>query len=106
MTEAAKRKLLAYSWPGNIRELSGILMQAIFMAGGQPIDADHLMLEAYDESDTEESGEEHPLTLKEAEIKAIKMALKASEWNLSKAAAKLQIGRTTLYRKIEEYGIT
>ncbi|WP_309492211.1 sigma-54-dependent Fis family transcriptional regulator [Paenibacillus anseongensis] len=107
-TEAAKRKLLAYNWPGNIRELSGILMQAIFLAGDQPIDADHLMLEAaqVDETMSESPSEDHPLTLKEAEIKAIKMALAASEWNLSKAAAKLQIGRTTLYRKIEEYGIT
>ncbi|MCY9657770.1 sigma-54-dependent Fis family transcriptional regulator [Paenibacillus chondroitinus] len=107
-TEAAKRKLLAYNWPGNVRELSGILMQAIFLAGDQSIDADHLMLEAaqVDETLSEPPSENHPLTLKEAEIKAIKMALTSSEWNLSKAAAKLQIGRTTLYRKIEEYGIT
>ncbi|BFT76107.1 sigma-54-dependent Fis family transcriptional regulator [Paenibacillus sp. P36] len=105
-TEAAKRKLLAYNWPGNIRELSGILMQAIFLAGDQPIDADHLMLEEADELTGGAPSEDYPLTLKEAEIKAIKLALTASEWNLSKAAAKLQIGRTTLYRKIEEYGIT
>ncbi|MBP1963859.1 transcriptional regulator of acetoin/glycerol metabolism [Paenibacillus aceris] len=105
-TEAAKRKLVAYSWPGNIRELSGILMQAVFLAGDQAIDAEHLMIEASDESDTETSGDDDPLTLRDAEIKAIKRALKASEWNLSKAAAKLKIGRTTLYRKMEEYGIT
>ncbi|MDU0204380.1 sigma-54-dependent Fis family transcriptional regulator [Paenibacillus sp. MAH-36] len=104
-TEAAKRKLLAYNWLGNIRELSGILMQAIFLAGDQPIDAEHLMLEDADELTGEAASEDYPLTLKEAEIKAIKMALTASEWNLSKAAAKLQIGRTTLYRKIEEYRI-
>ncbi|WP_312875721.1 sigma-54-dependent Fis family transcriptional regulator [Paenibacillus planticolens] len=105
-TEAAKHKLLAYSWPGNIRELSGILMQAVFLAGDRPIDAEHLMFETADESDREASGSDRPLTLKEAEIRAIRMALTASEWNLSKAAARLKIGRTTLYRKIEEYGIT
>lgn len=106
LTEAAKQKLLTYRWPGNIRELSSILMQAVFLAGDQPIDAEHLMLEASGERDVDGSGEEQALTLKEAEIKAITMALKAAEWNLSKAAATLKIGRTTLYRKIEEYGIT
>lgn len=106
LTEAAQQKLLTYSWPGNIRELSGILMQAVFLAGGQAIDADHLAFEEPHEAVQPGSGKDHPLTLKDAEITAIKKALKASEWNLSKAAGQLKIGRTTLYRKIEEYGIT
>ncbi|WP_409343610.1 sigma-54-dependent Fis family transcriptional regulator [Paenibacillus sp. MBLB4367] len=105
LTEAAQNKLLAYSWPGNIRELNGILMQAVFLAGEQPIDAEHL---SFEESEVmkAESGEDRQLTLIDAEIMAIKKALKASGWNLSKAAGQLRIGRTTLYRKIEEYGIT
>ncbi|WP_256223691.1 helix-turn-helix domain-containing protein [Paenibacillus sp. 1_12] len=44
--------------------------------------------------------------MRDAEITAIKRALKAAEWNLSKAASQLKIGRTTLYRKIEEYNIS
>lgn len=106
LTENAQHKLLTYSWPGNIRELNGILMQAAFLAGGQAIDTEHLSFEVSDEAVPAESGDGHPLTMKDAEITAIKKALKASEWNLSKAAGQLKIGRTTLYRKIEEYGIT
>jgi transcriptional regulator of acetoin/glycerol metabolism len=106
LTEAAQHKLSAYSWPGNIRELNGILMQAVFLAGGQAIDAEHLSLEEQGEASQAGSGKDQPLTLRDAEITAIKQALKASEWNLSKAAGQLKIGRTTLYRKIEEYGIT
>lgn len=106
LSEAAQRKLIAYSWPGNIRELNGILMQAVFLADGQAIDAEHLAFEEQDSASLAEASKDHPLTLKEAEIAAIKQALKASEWNLSKAAGQLKIGRTTLYRKIEEYGIT
>ncbi|WP_233566903.1 sigma-54-dependent Fis family transcriptional regulator [Cohnella endophytica] len=105
LTENAQHKLLTYSWPGNIRELNGILMQAVFLAGGQAIDAEHLSFEATDRAVQDESDEDHQLTLKDAEITAIKKALKAAEWNLSKAAGQLKIGRTTLYRKIEEYGI-
>ncbi|MEC0226748.1 sigma-54-dependent Fis family transcriptional regulator [Paenibacillus alba] len=106
LTEKAQHKLLTYSWPGNIRELNGVLMQAIFLAGEQAIDAEHLSLEEPEEAVQPKSGEDQPSTLKDAEITAIKKALKASEWNLSKAAGQLRIGRTTLYRKIEEYGIT
>ncbi len=106
LTEAAQHKLLGYSWPGNIRELSGILMQAVFLAGGQAIDAEHLSFEEETPAELPASGMAEPLTLRDAEVTAIKQALKASEWNLSKAAVRLKIGRTTLYRKIEEYGIT
>ncbi|OPH53611.1 sigma-54-dependent Fis family transcriptional regulator [Paenibacillus ferrarius] len=106
LTEKAQHKLLAYSWPGNIRELNGVLMQAVFLAGEQAIDAEHLSLEEPEEAVQPKSGEDQPSTLKDAEITVIKKALKASEWNLSKAAGQLRIGRTTLYRKIEEYGIT
>nr|WP_275900838.1 sigma-54-dependent Fis family transcriptional regulator [Paenibacillus periandrae] len=106
LTEAAQHKLLAYSWPGNIRELNGILMQAIFLAEGRAIDAEHLMFEQTDGFVRAESDDDHLYTLKDAEITAIKKALKATEWNLSKAAHHLKIGRTTLYRKIEEYNIS
>ncbi|WP_424768484.1 sigma-54-dependent Fis family transcriptional regulator [Paenibacillus sp. sgz302251] len=105
LTEKAQAMLSGYSWPGNIRELSGILMQAAFLADGKTIDAEHLSLEQSDEAAQENTGESQ-LTLKETEIAAIKKALKAAEWNLSKAASQLKIGRTTLYRKIEEYGIS
>ncbi|UKS25962.1 sigma-54-dependent Fis family transcriptional regulator [Paenibacillus sp. HWE-109] len=106
LTEKAQHKLLTYKWPGNIRELNGVLMQAVFLAGEQAIDAEHLSLEEPEEAVQPKSGEDQPSTLKDAEITVIKKALKASEWNLSKAAGQLRIGRTTLYRKIEEYGIT
>ncbi|MFH5186276.1 sigma-54 interaction domain-containing protein [Paenibacillus sp. TAB 01] len=108
-TEAALHKLLGYRWPGNIRELNSVLVQAVFLADGEPIDAKHLQLE---EEPASSSGmaqlRERPaaaVSLKEAEVEAIKQALRASGGNLSKAAGLLQIGRTTLYRKIEEYGI-
>ncbi|WP_235561103.1 sigma-54-dependent Fis family transcriptional regulator [Bacillus sp. FJAT-28004] len=105
LTEKAQAMLPCYSWPGNIRELNGILMQAAFLADGKAIDAEHLSLEQSVERAQENNGETQ-LTLKETEIIAIKKALKAAEWNLSKAASQLKIGRTTLYRKIEEYDIS
>ncbi|EXX84812.1 sigma 54-interacting transcriptional regulator, partial [Paenibacillus darwinianus] len=105
LTENAQERLLRYSWPGNIRELSSVLIQATFLAGGEPIDADHIMIEEYEPVQLSGSSDDSALSLKDAEIRAIKKALQSTEWNLSKAAGLLKIGRTTLYRKIEEYGI-
>ncbi|WP_331281317.1 sigma-54-dependent Fis family transcriptional regulator [Paenibacillus sp. UNC451MF] len=106
LTEQAQMKLQQYHWPGNIRELNSVLLQASFLAEGGPIDVKHLQLE----EDVPELGEftqpEATLSLKDAEMHAIKKALRQTGGNLSKAAALLQIGRTTLYRKIQEYDMT
>ncbi|MCS7463934.1 sigma-54-dependent Fis family transcriptional regulator [Paenibacillus doosanensis] len=109
LTESAGRKLLLYSWPGNVRELSSALIQAAFLAEGGPIAPEHLLLEEADAGDGRLSGDQlgaQVPTLKAAEVGAIKRALQVTGWNVSKAAELLQIGRTTLYRKIEEYEIT
>ncbi len=45
-------------------------------------------------------------TLAELEREAIQLAIAYSKGNLVKAAKSLGIGRTTLYRKIEKYGLT
>ncbi|WP_306293539.1 sigma-54-dependent Fis family transcriptional regulator [Paenibacillus sp. 32352] len=106
LTEQAQLKLRHYSWPGNIRELNSALLQASFLAEGAPIDAWHLQLgEDAARPDASGRSDEVP-SLKEAEMEAIKRALRQTGGNLSKAASLLQIGRTTLYRKIQEYDLT
>lgn len=107
LPEGTANKLLHYSWPGNIRELNSALIQAAFLAEGGPICPEHLQLD-----NDWIAEEEAPVvddcihSLQDAEIAVIKKALLATGWNLSKAAALLKIGRTTLYRKIEEYKIS
>jgi transcriptional regulator of acetoin/glycerol metabolism len=105
LTEEAQLKLQRYAWPGNIRELNSILIQACFLAEGGPIGPEHLQ---FDEGAGPAPGtkpQETASSLKEAEIAAIRNALRLTGWNVSKAAGLLAIGRTTLYRKMEEYGI-
>lgn len=105
LTTEAQDKLCAYAWPGNIRELQGVLIQAVFLAEGDIIDCDHIQLEGLMEADTRESSDQAIPSLRETERKAIEKALEKSGGNVSKAAKMLQIGRNTLYRKIEEYQI-
>lgn len=44
VSEDALRKLLAHTWPGNIRELEGVLQRAVLHSGGVMIEADHVEL--------------------------------------------------------------
>ncbi|BBH20075.1 sigma-54-dependent Fis family transcriptional regulator [Paenibacillus baekrokdamisoli] len=105
LTEAAQRKLLDYHWPGNIRELNSVLVQATFLSDGGSISPEHLPIENIDQRLPAEDRSDVVTSLQDAEIAAIKQALRVTEWNVRKAADLLKIGRTTLYRKIEEYGI-
>ncbi|WP_458414563.1 sigma-54-dependent Fis family transcriptional regulator [Schinkia sp. CFF1] len=102
--DGAKKVLTTYHWPGNIRELRSVLMEAMFLAEGENIDSIHLNLELESFEKKHESGHKI-LTLKEAEMEAIKAALREAEGNISKAAQILEIGRNTLYRKLKEYSL-
>lgn len=98
LTAEAKEKLCGYAWPGNVRELQGVLIQAVFLAEDSLIDCEHIQLEGLAE------GNSYAVpSLREAERQAIKNAVEKCGGNISKAAKLLQIGRNTLYRKLEEY---
>lgn len=97
----AIRRLDGYHWPGNIRELQHVIERAVIMTEDDRIGAQNLMLTA-EESSPARSG---TLNIEELEKEAIRKALKKHNGNLSQAAKELGLGRTTLYRKMEKYGI-
>lgn len=95
--------LLSYSWPGNIRELENCLESMIVMADGP-------VLTEADLPDEIRNGSSHrdadSSTLMEQQTKqAIKEALSKTNGKVAPAARLLGIGRTTLYRKLEEFNI-
>lgn len=98
--------LLNYHWPGNVRELENAIEHAVALTIGHiihPIDLPaHLRKGPF-----ESIGEKPPakLTLKELERNYILSSLDESSWNYDLVAQQLGIGRTTLWRKIKEYGI-
>ncbi|MFC4736673.1 sigma-54-dependent Fis family transcriptional regulator [Bacillus daqingensis] len=102
LTEAAKRRLEVYSWPGNIRELQSVLMQGVFLAGHHQIDEAHIQFEDEYEIHAGHGGG----TLEEIEAEAVARALKESDGNVSKAAEALGLARNTMYAKIKKYDIS
>lgn len=102
-----------YAWPGNVRELQSVVQRAIALSDDDTITVEDLGLDTRVKAATstkqealDESGTGSQLiSLREAERSHVGNVLAAVDWNVSRAAKVLQIGRNTLYLKMQEYGI-
>ncbi|KIU52294.1 transcriptional regulator [Pseudomonas sp. 1239] len=99
----ALKALLAYHWPGNIRQLHQVLrLAAAFAEDEGIIRLDHLPAEVLQARPLSVPPLEVPEgTLQASEQRAIRAAIDACQGNLSAAARSLGIGRATLYRKLK-----
>jgi DNA-binding NtrC family response regulator len=101
-----QRLLKEYAWPGNIRELKLVLEQAVMRSKSREIGLDDLP--EYINGGRSSSSEDNHLgncSLKEIERLHIERVLANTNGNKSKAAALLQISRTTLREKLKQYAI-
>jgi DNA-binding NtrC family response regulator len=107
LSEDAIAALEVYRWPGNIRELSYTIQRGIAISEGNLITAKDLGIEISQKSTRvfNSSSEFDLVSLRDAEHLHIKKVLSATNWNISKAAKILQIGRNTLHVKLKEVGL-
>ncbi len=119
ISKEAMRALVNYDWPGNVRELENAIERAVIISSGRQIE-----LEDLPESIARTAGEgssfarleraiatghdlgikiELPSSLEEIERRVIEATLEYTEGDKSQAARLLDIGRKTLYRKLEQY---
>jgi transcriptional regulator with GAF, ATPase, and Fis domain len=106
LSPEAAEQLLAYHWPGNIRELESTVSRAALSAPGRSIrPSDIEFLHAPLARPAEEAANPRLPTLRDAERAHIVRVLEAASWNKVEAARILDISRGTLYRKIEEFGL-
>lgn len=90
--------LLGHDWPGNVRELRNALESIAINLDGQRVERDNLpphLLARFAAS---------PARL-DHERDRLLAALRATDWNKSRAAAELNWSRMTLYRKMSKYGL-
>ncbi len=105
ISSQAKSAIYNYNWPGNIRELRNCIESAVVLCGSDEIQLEDLP-PAVSKAGTEKAIiVPANLTLDEAEKIIILQTLAANKNNKSKTAELLGIGRKTLHRKLEEYGI-
>ncbi|MEM7452833.1 MAG: sigma 54-interacting transcriptional regulator [Planctomycetota bacterium] len=100
LSKEANDRLLAYQWPGNVRQLRNVIDSAVVMADDAEIQVDDIGIR-----DAADAGEFETLRIDHWERKLIVDALKRTSNSVPKAAGLLGISRATLYRKIDEYGV-
>ena len=105
LTRAAEDALVAYRWPGNIRELKNTLWRAAILAEHAPIDVVHLGLLGGPVAAASSEPANQLRTLEEAERDTIRLALAAHDGNRSAAARALGIARSTLLEKLKKFGL-
>jgi two-component system response regulator HydG len=117
LSDEALRTMMRHDWPGNIRELEHALERAcalssgpVLLLGDLPTQLQQQGLEARrsvisSEDDGKDDGAPVVRTLAEMEREAILSAIRTLNGDKLQAARVLGIGKTTLYRKLKEYGI-
>jgi DNA-binding NtrC family response regulator len=105
----AMRMLQAYDWPGNVRELFSVLESAWIRSGSTRVEAQHLPAEVRESTGTAAGSRlesryraDEPAEQERARIVA---ALEQAEGVRSRAAELLGMGRTTLWRKMKQFGL-
>jgi DNA-binding NtrC family response regulator len=103
--ESAKKIILAYPFPGNVRELENMVERAVALAEGDLIGPDDLppIMRERRSQDRMATAVAQGLTLDQLEREYIERVLDAEGGNKTRAALRLGLDRKTLYRKLEEY---
>lgn len=110
-SDEAVANMVAYRWPGNIRELEHTIEKAVIMCDGAKILPGDLMLRssANEMADLSGSGKGKNMpsfeTFEEMERAMISAALDKHCGNLSAVASQLGVTRQTLYNKMKKYGL-
>ena len=108
LAEEALNCLLAYDWPGNVRELENCIERAVALGSGPVVHVADLPTNLQNPrraATTVPAGDEPVLQLSELERQAILRAVTEARGDKLLAARMLGIGKTTLYRKLKEYGV-
>jgi PAS domain S-box-containing protein len=121
LSPGALSRLMNHAWPGNVRELENALQHALVLRGDGPIQPEHLPPEIGTGSGAGETGAEagaaghsDPLADPRAALRAVERGsederdllartLESVGWNRTRAARRLGIDRTTLWRKLREH---
>ena len=110
----ASRRLFAFDWPGNVRQLRNVIESMVVIDGDEILDEDDLPTELLDSSENQSNAilaSDAGMTgligqpLSEIERWAVEQTLQLTGGNREETARILGIGARTLYRKIKEYGL-
>jgi transcriptional regulator with GAF, ATPase, and Fis domain len=105
LSPSAIQRLTAHDFPGNVRELEHLLVNATVFCAGDTIQAEELAIETGHAAPATNSGADNFRDFKDAERDRILQTLNAHGWNRAKAARALGMARRTFYRRLKEHAI-
>ena len=106
----AMEALTTHGWPGNVRELENVIHRTLLVSAGLELTFADLPPGIVERDSSPGSSATPPAgsgtqSLEELEREAIVHAMENNRGNLSDVARQLGIGRSTLYRKLDQYGL-
>ncbi|MFC2134330.1 sigma-54-dependent transcriptional regulator [Bacteroidota bacterium] len=102
ITSKAYDKLMEYHWPGNVRELLHTIEKVVILSEGDSLKPEDFLFDLESKAEREKRAS---LKLEDVEKETIRKSLQKFQGNLSQAARELGITRSTLYSKIDKYGL-
>jgi DNA-binding NtrC family response regulator len=103
LSRDAEARLCAYGWPGNVRELRNVLERAALLSDRALLGPADLLFAAERPPATED---ESGLTMVEVERRHLQRVLDRHQGRVVEAARNLGIPRSSLYQKIQKFGLT
>jgi len=105
VSDAAVRAMMAYSWPGNIRELKNVIERAVIFAGTRQIDVGDLAFVTGKATDPAAGDSDLKTALRAYEKQHIMQVLSENDFDKAATAKSLNVGLSSLYRKMDDLRI-
>lgn len=103
LADTTTKKLIHYNWPGNVRELQHAVERAVILCDTYVLKPEDFFL-VHRGSESEQS-DVNNYNLEEVERSIIRKVLVKFDGNITKASKELGLTRTSLYRRLEKYGL-
>jgi len=104
ISPAGMKRLENYTWPGNVRELQHMIERSVILSEGNALDAADFFFGASNSKEDEDVQLDN-YNLDDVEKTIIQKVISKNEGNITKAAKELGLTRTSLYRRMEKYGL-
>ncbi|HNP97030.1 MAG TPA: sigma-54 dependent transcriptional regulator [Cyclobacteriaceae bacterium] len=105
LSDAAMTRLNKHNWPGNIRELQHALERAVILSNSSVLQPEDFNFNVSNTKETDQQLNLEQFNLEEVEKILIRKVLKKYNGNITQAAGELGLTRSSLYRRLEKYGL-
>jgi DNA-binding NtrC family response regulator len=105
ISDAALSRMNKHGWPGNIRELQHAIERAVILSNTSVLQPEDFNLNSGSSKESEQQLNLEQYNLEEVEKLLIRKVLKKYNGNITQAAAELGLTRSSLYRRLEKYGL-